>query len=309
MRSFTRRRFLSIAACVAVAGSGRHEPATAARVTWRGTALGADVSITLDGPEDLTRPALARARLEIDAYEARFSLFRANSELVRLNAHGHLPDLDARWHDMLALCDRLHRETNGLFDPTIQPLWLAYAAGGVPDEARASVGWDRVTLPDAARRGVRLGAGQALSFNGIAQGAATDAVRKVLQAAGMTRVMVDIGEVATLGGPWHLGASDPDQGHFSTVQLDDMAMAVSSPAALRLDNTAHHILHPHGPAHPRWSSVAVIARSAAIADGLSTAACFMDKAALRSCAMRLGGIDRVLLLDRHGACETILVQV
>ncbi len=306
MSALSRRRFLTIAACTALAGSGQSLP-PAPRVTWRGTALGADVSITLDGPEALTRATLARARLELEAYEARFSLFRPDSDLVRLNSQGDLPDLDARWHDMLGLSDRLHRATNGVFDPTIQPLWLALARGGDVQAARALVGWQRVALPTEARRGVRLGAGQALSFNGIAQGMATDAVIATLKAAGMQRVMVDMGETAALGGPWHLGVVDPDRGHFATVQLQDRAMAVSSPMALRLGTGAQHILHPQGRMQAHWSSVAVIARSACVADGFSTAACFMTKAEVLSCATRLGGIDHVLLLDHHGARDRVSI--
>lgn len=308
MTALSRRRLLSIVACAALAGSARQAPPPP-RLTWRGVAFGADVSITLDGPEEVTRRALARARLEIEAYEARFSLFRADSELVRLNAQGYLPDLDARWHEMLHLSNQLHHATNGLFDPTIQPLWLAHASGGDTDAARLQVAWDRVELPTQARRGLRLGAGQALSFNGIAQGAATDAVTGILQAAGMKHVLVDIGETAALGGPWRMGVSDPTAGHFAHVELEDMALAVSSPAALRLDTTAHHILHPHGSFHAIWSSVAVVARRAAIADGLSTAGCFMKQSELQSCARRLGQIQQVLLMQPHGPRNAISIPI
>ncbi|WP_071796393.1 FAD:protein FMN transferase [Natronohydrobacter thiooxidans] len=308
MSALTRRRFLTITACMALAGSSRPD-APAPRVTWRGAALGADVSITLDGPDHLTRPLLARARLEIEAHEARFSLFRADSDLVRLNRQGHLPDLDPRWRDLLALSDRLHRETGGVFDPSIQPLWLAHATGGDLAAARALVGWTRVTLPSATRRGLRLARGQALSFNGIAQGAATDAVRRLLRAGGLTRVMVDIGETATLGGPWRLGLADPAQGIFATVDLSDGALAISSPAALSLGRGADHILHPAGQGQAKWSSVAVIAEDAALADGLSTAACFMSSDALRACAQRLGGISRIVLLDRNGRSESLSIPL
>lgn len=304
MSTLTRRRLLTICAGMVLAGSSR-PVAPPQRVTWQGTALGADISITLDGPEPLTRPLLARARLEIEAFESCFSLFRAESDLVRLNRQGHLPDLDARWRDLLALSDHLHRETGGLFDPTIQPLWLAHATGGDTRAARALVGWNRVTLPNSTRRGLRLEDGQALSFNGIAQGAATDAVKRLLQDAGLTRVMVDIGETATLGGPWRLGLSDPAHGLFGTVDLSDSALAVSSPAALSLDRDADHILHPSGQGAARWASVAVVASDAAMADGLSTAACFMSKPELRSCAQRLGQIHSIVLLDRAGRVELL----
>ena len=295
MSTLSRRRLLSIAACAALAASSRNDPLP--RLTWQGVAFGADVSITLDGPEDITRPALARARHEIAAYERRFSLFRPESDLTRLNAQGFLPDLDTRWRDVLTLCDQLHHATNGIFDPTIQPLWRAHALGGDIDAARGLVGWGRVARPDPMRRGLYLDAGQALSFNGIAQGAATDAVRASLQASGLSLVMIDIGETATLGGPWRVRLSDPAAGRFATVTLKDMALAVSSPAALRLDAKTYHILHPKGDLRPRWSSVAVAARSAAVADGLSTAGCFMPVAELKRCAGRLPQVQQVLVTD------------
>ncbi len=304
MSALTRRRLLSIAACAALAGSARHDPAP--RLTWRGVAFGGDVAITLDGPEAITRPALARARLEIEAYEARFSLFRADSDLVRLNAQGALADLDPHWHAILQLSDRLHQVTDGLFDPSIQPLWLAHATGGDTERARALVGWDRIIKPGDGQRGLRLGAGQALSFNGIAQGAATDAVRDVLHAAGMRRVLVDIGEVATLGGPWRLGIADPAFGQIVTLPLADTALAVSSPGALQLDAQASHILHPRGLRHPRWSTVAVRADSAAVADGLSTAGCFMTVAQMQSAARRIGGVAQLIAQPQDGRAPHVI---
>lgn len=302
MNMLSRRRLLSIAACAALAGSSRNAPMP--RLTWQGVALGADVSITLEGPEEVTRLALARARHEIEAYERRFSLFRSDSDLVLLNAKGILPDVDKRWRDLLGLCDQLYHATDGLFDPTIQPLWNAHAFGGDVNAARAAVGWRRVALPTGMRRGLRLDAGQALSFNGIAQGAATDAVRESLKASGLTHVMIDIGETATLGGPWRIGLSDPTAGQFATLELTDMSVAVSSPTALQLDAKTYHILHPQRVLQPCWSSVAVVAHSAAIADGLSTAGCFMHVAELQSCARRLHQIRQVLVTRGQGEGDT-----
>lgn len=303
-RALTRRRFLSIAACTGLAGSSTR-PAAPERLRWQGVALGADVSITLVGPDAITRPALARARLEIEAYEARFSLFRADSELVRLNAQGFLPDVDARWRALLRACDRLHTATGGAFDPSIQPLWLAHARGGDIDAARALVGWQRVRLPAPGQRGLHLGAGQALSFNGIAQGTATDAVREVLHAAGLRHVLIDIGETAAIGGPWQIGLSDPEAGEFAREMLQDNAVAVSTPAALRLDANALHILDPRKHAAPRWSSTAVTAQDATLADGLSTAACFMSLAELRNCLADMPSVEAVALLAHSGETSVL----
>jgi len=304
MNWLTRRRFLAVSACAALGASARSQDAPQ-RVTWQGVAFGADIRITLDGPEQITRPALARARLEIEAYEARFSLFRADSQLVQLNAQGGLPDLDRRWHDIVQVSDRLHEATEGLFDPTIQSLWLAHAYGLDLQAARSATGWQNVQLPGPGRRGLRLASGQALTFNGIAQGAATDAVRQVLRKAGLTHVLVDIGETATIGGPWHLGFSDPLAGLRASVRLTDAAFAVSSPGALQISASASHILDPSEQRLPKWASVGVVATDAALADGFSTAACLMTEAALRSAARRLDGVTRLLLADAQGRLTDI----
>lgn len=304
MSQFSRRRFLTITASAAlVPGMARAEAAS--RRVWRGVALGADVSITLEGPPVRTRAALARARLEIEAYEQRFSLYRAGSDIIRLNADGLLRDPDPVWRALLATCTQLHAATGGVFDPTIQPLWAALASGEDVDAARALVGWDRLRLPDATARAVRLGPGQALSLNGIAQGAATDAVCAALRAMGMMRVLVDIGETAALGGPWQIAARDPEHGDFAEFSLQDTACAVSTPGALRLSHGETHILHPRTAAKPLWASTAVHAQEAALADGLSTAACFLDLPALRYAMRALGGIHQITLLDHAGKVQTL----
>ena len=198
--------------------------------------------------------------------------------------------------NLLTLCDQLHHATNGAFDPTIQPLWHAHAFGGDVEAARALVGWRRLALPTPMQRGLHLDAGQALSFNGIAQGAATDAVRDSLKASGLTRVMIDIGEVATLGGPWRIGLSDPTAGHFATLKLKDMALAVSSPAALRLGAGAYHILASQGRFAPAlvkrwpWPRGLPLSRT-----GFPQRAVSCARQSLQRCARQLPQVHQVLV--------------
>ncbi|MGL4414232.1 hypothetical protein [Roseinatronobacter monicus] len=103
--------------------------------------------------------------------------------------------------------------------------------------------------------------------------------------------------------------SVPEAGQIATVKLQDTALAVSSPAALMLDTNAHHILHPHVNFQPIWSSVAVVARRAAIADGFSTAGCYMKQSELQACASLLDGIQQVLVSQLHGARYAISVPI
>lgn len=273
-----RRRFLAITAAALAAG-----PATAA--DWTGTALGADLRISLTGPG--ADRALSDLPDLIDRIDATFSLYRP-SELQELNRRSELRPGDwlAR---ALALCDRLHRQTNGAFDPTVQPLWRALAEGGDIARAQDLVGWERITLGPT----VRLAQGQALTLNGMAQGFAADLVRDWLASRGFTRALIDMGETAALGGPYRLGLAD-----IGDATLSDTALAFSQPGALMVGGLPH-ILHPRGQG-ALWSSVAVEAGSAALADGLSTALVFLSRDQATALKAAEPDLRRIWLTDASG---------
>jgi thiamine biosynthesis lipoprotein len=275
-----RRRFLMVAAAAALApGAGR-----AGTLRRRFLALGAEAEIVLHGPADLLPPALAAAEAEIARAEALFSLYRPDSALARLNAAGRLDAPDPAFLDLLALCDRVHAATAGRFDPTVQPLWRALAEGRDPAPARGALGWTRVARTADS---VRLAPGQALTFNGIAQGFATDRVTAALTRHGLTRALVNIGEYRAQGGPFRLGIEDPAAGFLGQLTLDSGAVATSAPGALTLPDGSAHILDPLHGGPPLWSSVTVTAASAGLADGLSTALCHAPRDEIAQVRARL----------------------
>ena len=150
---------------------------------------------------------------------------------------------------------------------------------------------------------MRLGAGQALTLNGVAQGFAADLVRADLAAAGFGHALVNLGEFAALGGPWRLGIVDPTWGEMATRSLTGTAIATSSPGATLVGGHSH-ILDPRGQA-PRWSTVSVEADSAALADGLSTALCLADEAGVRAIRARLTGVGAITLIAANGDLTTL----
>ncbi|WP_299418647.1 FAD:protein FMN transferase [uncultured Shimia sp.] len=256
--TLTRRRFLAIAA--AFAGS----PALAQRHSWQGFALGAEVSITLTGPVQLAEPILERAKRLIKDVEAAFSLYDPASALTRLNQAKQLQP-SQRFHTLMTLADAAFQVTDGLFDPTVQPLWQALADGGATDKALESIGWERVEFtPDH----IALQSDQALTFNGIAQGFATDLVAEMLDANGFDAALINIGEYRSTGGTWRLGIKDAQHGLLGQRSLTRGAIATSDTGTSPLRERGH-ILHPT--ARPQWSSVSVEADTAAWADALSTA--------------------------------------
>jgi thiamine biosynthesis lipoprotein len=292
-----RRRFLTLAA-----GFAAFPAFAAAPLRWEGVALGAHARLELAAPERVARPALEAALAAIREAEALFSLYDPRSTLSRLNAAGALARAPAPFVRLMDRVDALHRLSGGRFDPTVQPLWRALAEGADAARlarARAAIGWHRVRRDGAA---IRLAPGQALTLNGIAQGAATDMVLGALRRHGLEDAFVDIGEQAAMGRPRRLGLEDAALGHQGQLTLRDGAMATSSPRATPLGGGGH-VLSPAGDA-PRWATVTVEARDATLADGLSTALCLADtRAAARMRASR--GIRRVVLIDDEGRLRSL----
>ncbi len=288
-----RRRFLSISAACMLA-----TPARAQVHRWQGRALGAEVEIALHAPADVAVPALDRARTSLDHVMAQFDLFDPASAVSRLNRTGHLDGPDPLFHSLMQACTQVHAATGGLFDPTVQPLWRALAEGHPPDAARALIDWSRVRHSAAS---VTLGDGQALTFNGIAQGFATDLVAEALQEAGLDRTLVSIGEFRGTGGPWKLGIMDPEIGMFGTRTLTSSAIATSSPKAVPLGGHGHIL---HGQAKPIWSTVSVEAATATMADGFSTALTMASLADIRAAAGTFG-IRRITLVSDQGEVSTV----
>ncbi|UWQ89702.1 FAD:protein FMN transferase [Rhodobacteraceae bacterium M382] len=279
MSSLSRRRFLTIAAAGAAIPTGALANVT---VRWRGVALGAQTSMQIAGvSERQAAPVFAAVEQELNRLETIFSLYRTDSELSRLNRDGSLSAPSAELLNVLSVCSTLHRDSGGVFDPSVQPLWAAMARGETGqalDQARAAVGFDAVRFDTTIVRFVGDTPGQALTLNGIAQGAITDRISAVLRHHGMRDVLVNMGEVAALGTrvdgtPWQAGIADPSGQIHQRISLTDRALATSAPLGMTLFNHSH-ILHPNG--QPATHSLAsVSAPSAAVADGLSTALCLV----------------------------------
>ncbi len=286
MAILTRRRFLTLTAVASTLPFAAH----AAPITqWHGTALGAEAAIYLAHPD--ADAIIARAVAEIDRLESIFSLYRPASALAQLNASGRLDAPPFELLECLALCGRVHTASQGLFDPTIQPLWQLYArkltAGALPADSDITalmpqIGWSRVRYDSAA---IRLAPGMALTLNGIAQGFIADKVAELLSTEGLTDILINTGELRALGqmpgaAGWPVTLTSGGQ-----IALTARALATSSPLGTVLDAQGRvgHILNPvtGRPAAPQWQSVSISAPSAGLADALSTAACLMpDRASI-----------------------------
>ena len=299
----TRRRAITIFAAAA-AGAITGGPARPAQADfeWRGVAMGADATILFNGIEpEAARAAVALVEAEIDRLEDALSLYRPGSELCRLNREGILLQPNGDMRRALTIALNISAISDGLFDPTVQPLWESYIdwftaapdAGLPPDPviapARAGIDWRRINLePDA----IRSGEGQRLTLNGLGQGYVTDRVAELLSARGLTHILVDLGEQRALaprrgGEPWLV-----TRANAAPIRLLSGALATSegSGCVLGAGGAVHHLFDPRtGRSAAHWKRITVHHRSAAIADALSTALYVASADEIRAMLPHLAG--------------------
>lgn len=280
-----RRRFILLTAGAGVlAGLPAVLPRSLRRVERKSRALGAEVSLVVyHADREVAERALTASFKALDDLENVLSLYRPHSQLCRLNHDGVLerphPDLT----NVLRSALDWSRLTDGAFDPTVQPLWNLYAKGGAVDsgqlqDVRRFVDWKQVEVNAQC---IRLGKGQSVTLNGIAQGFAADRVRDVLCAHGIRYALANTGEFAALshkpeGGDWRIGIQHPrvPEAYVALAVLDDRFLATSGDYETKFseDFSSHHIFDPAtGRSPTTLSSVTVLAPTGLEADALSTA--------------------------------------
>jgi thiamine biosynthesis lipoprotein len=160
----------------------------------------------------------------VHAFEAKYSRFRPDSLLSRINAAAGRDwvEVDAEMDGLLKLCDTLHFMTQGILDPTTLPLIRLWNYKSdtprVPTDAeiaaaRALVGWKKVQrapgkvfLPEP---------GMALDFGGFGKEYAVDLAAQIAIDHGIPSALVDFGhDLRAVGVPpgrpaWHIGLEDP----------------------------------------------------------------------------------------------------
>jgi thiamine biosynthesis lipoprotein len=298
MTRLTRRRFLAVSATMALAGAASAGALPVRR--FQGVALGAGASLRLAHPE--AAGIAARVWAEVARLEDIFSLYRPGSALSRLNAAGVLEAPPFDLLNCLSIAGTVHAATGGAFDPTVQPLWVEYAAAATEGRApaisgpAALVGWDGVTM-DTGRIALAR-PGMSLTLNGIAQGYVADRVADLLAAEGLSDILIDMGELRALGGDprggdWPVRVQDGPE-----IDLRDRSLATSAPLGTTFDRSGRvgHILDPRSglPTAAGWRQVSVTAPSAALADACSTAFCLLGREGIDDA---LAGFPEVQLVD------------
>lgn len=314
--TLTRRHFISVAAACGLVGS-THGPSPLMPLTWSGQIMGAMASLTLYCADaTLGRKLIVDCLSEIERLESIFSLFRPDSDISRLNLAGWVEPISSDLQSVLTESSRISRLSDGAFDVTVQPLWLLYAnhferwgrdADGPNAEAlaqaRSRVNWQAVTLESG--RISFAAQDMEITLNSIARGYATDRVAALLKAAGMEHVLVDLDNYFALGEhpdgrPWRIGLSNPRKPAELLDVLDAKNLAVASASGFGtvFDRVGkyHHIFDPKtGHCAQQWAGSSVLAKSAMIADALSTTLLVAPKSQAARILAEGGGVKAYMV--------------
>ena len=326
----TRRRAIRIIA----AGMGLPLMIAAVRATapagqlfnWQGEVLGAFSEMTLWHTDAaFARRTILKVRTEIERYERMFSLYRANSEISRLNAAGTLAKPSHEFRALIEESQRFGVLSEGAFDISVQPLWRFYEAhfwshtnivddllGRAGDVARELIDYRAIETSAARIAFARQGMG--ITLNSVAQGFVTDAVADMLRNEGFVSAVVDLGEFRTLGRhpegrAWRLGIRNAlsTNGVAQTVELEDMALAVSGGYGTTFESTGrfHHIFDPQtGASANKLADAAVIGPRATVANALATAFCVAGEGRAANMLAACPG-TRAILTRTDGTSVTI----
>ncbi len=220
----------------------------AASETFR--AMNTDIDVLVEGVD--TVPRFVQNTFEEE--EARFSRFRPESLLSRLNAGEAVTD--ERFAEVCALALRAHALTDGLYNPMVLP--ALQEAGYDESFEQVSGGAPRRQVVPSPMAALEIGAGRvrllegALDLGGLVKGLTVDLVADELEAAGLAALVNAGGDVRAVGTEagregWGFaiaGAND------ALVWEGDIRGGLATSTMLRRrwrtddGSTAHHLIDP-----------------------------------------------------------------
>lgn len=290
-------------------------------LTLKRRAMACDFELRLCASPERNDTAAGLAALDVvERVEDQLTVYRDESELVELNrwAADEAFRVDPRLFTMLQLCDRIHAQTAGAFDPTSGPLsrvWgFSRREGRMPDEveraeALSRVGWEGVAL-NLKEETVRFDReGLELNANSIGKGWALDRAAESLATDGVADSLMHGGRSTLLGrgnnhqladGGWRAGLRDPlrPDRRLAEFTLRDEALSTSGSGTQFFEHEGRrygHLIDPRTgwPAEGLFSA-SVLAPTAAEADAYSTAAYILGIGGTAELCQRTG--LRALLL-------------
>ena len=278
--------------------------------------MGTLVEFTIYGEEKgRADAAIAAAAAEMARVERLFTVAEP-SPLTRFNRSGggRLPPEAAA---LLARAERIRRRSGGAFHPAlggVERLW-GFSSPGISPHLPTPEAIARALPPAACLRESGPGEWRLLDprckveLGAIAKGYAVDRAIAVFRARGIGNAIINAGgDMRILGRhgdrPWRIGVRDPRRpdGVVATLAVEgDLSIATSGDYErfFLVDGVRYHHLLDPATGYParRATSATVVARSATMADGWSTALFVLGPGGLKRIARY--GMEG-MVVDRDG---------
>lgn len=234
----------------------------------------------------------------INSINKSVSTYDSESDISKINQGDSTVVVDSFFREVLEISSRIHRESEGYFDPTIGVLRNAYGFGEVKpieidsialDSMMKYVGFDKVKLLESGRIHKEYPEIY-FDFNAVAKGSGVDHIGLYLEKNGIKNYLVEVGgEIRARGKnletnlPWTVGIETPDselenRQFTATVRLNDEALAASGNyRKYRIDpSTGRKFVHTINPLTGSAemsdvTSATVIAETCGEADAYATA--------------------------------------
>ena len=306
------------------AGEAPLTPAGPQLVASTQRSMGAEARLTAwTSDEKAARAAFDDAFRELERLESLMSVWRAGSDIVKLNeAAGRQPvRVSQEVFDALRAAREFGDTTSGAFDVTFGALADIWKFDHDQDNRIPSpadiqkrlplVGYKDLVLDAAARTAYLTRAGMRAHLGGIGKGYAVDRVAGVLKSRGLTSFMIQFGGDMYLAGmagsrQWRVGIQDPrGEGNksFAALELADSAVSTSGDYErffLKDGVRYHHIMNPRTGQPARGSrSVTIVADTSTRADALSTGVFVMGPVEGMALIERLPNVEGVIVNDRN----------
>lgn len=313
-----RAHLPSILALLLVAACATEQPAP--RLIERSRlAMGSQLRLaawTADEPK--AAEAFEQVFAEFDRLEALLSVWKDNSDVIRLNRNAGIAPVRVSEDTVHVLREAAEASvlTRGKFDITfgaLSDIWRFDhdQDNVVPDRRLIEVRLKRidyraVRVDTTARSAFITRPDMKVHLGGIGKGYAVDRAIDMLKERGFADFMIQSGGDLYVAGsnggvPWKLGIADPRGAHepFATVEVRDGTLSTSGDyerSFIKDGKRYHHLIDPDfGEPAMGCRSVTIVANRAVIADALSTG------------VFILGPYDGMKLIEELPGVEGVIV--
>ncbi len=273
-----------------------------------GTTMGTSYSIKINN-NHVSKPVINK---RLDEIEQVFSTWNEASELSQLNKApiNQWIKVSDELFFVLSQAKKIHRQTQGFFDPGMGRLIDVWGFGAVRVGAKPSRETIVQAMAISSIEYLRLSNSRVkklkdihINLSAIAKGYGVDALVDMLIKQGFKNFMVEIGGEVMAQSQWTIGIEKPNHGIPIAIELQNQAIATSGNYRNYLKwqgKKYQHILNPNTglPVNTDLSSVSVIHNSAMMADAYATAMMAMGSQKAKILAQQLN-LSVVLILNQQ----------